>query len=315
LENDEQTTLAEIWPSLGSNCLRWRVASPRGPLDLLYVADDWEQNPIPTRSGIPVLFPFPNRIRNGHFVWEGKEYQLPLNSPEKIHAIHGFACRSVWRVLSSGADASSAWITTCFQPSVDRPDMLTLWPADYRISITFRMETQRLSILAAVENPTIQTLPWGLGYHPYFRTDADSCLVQASAQSFWTLKQSLPTGEHQSVLGGMDLRSPRPVIDLKLDDVLTNLDTATTDSNLGILRGQVIYPAHGTLRLWTDSAFRELVVFTPPHRKAICLEPYTCTTDAVNLAAEGIDAGWQVLSPGAKINLKVILDFEPGHET
>jgi aldose 1-epimerase len=41
------------------------------------------------------------------------------------------------------------------------------------------------------------------------------------------------------------------------------------------------------------------VAFTPPHRQGLCLEPYTCTTDAVNLQQRGVDAGWLVLPPGA----------------
>jgi aldose 1-epimerase len=48
-----------------------------------------------------------------------------------------------------------------------------------------------------------------------------------------------------------------------------------------------------------DEWFRDLVIFTPPHRQAFCVEPYTCTTDAINLQARGIESGWQVLPPGA----------------
>jgi aldose 1-epimerase len=43
-----------------------------------------------------------------------------------------------------------------------------------------------------------------------------------------------------------------------------------------------------------------LVVFTPPHRQAFCVEPYTCTTDAVNLQQRGVDAGWLTLPPGGR---------------
>jgi aldose 1-epimerase len=53
-----------------------------------------------------------------------------------------------------------------------------------------------------------------------------------------------------------------------------------------------------SLSLSFSPNFRDLVVFTPPHRQAIALEPYTCTTDAINLQARGIDAGWLVLEPG-----------------
>ena len=39
---------------------------------------------------------------------------------------------------------------------------------------------------------------------------------------------------------------------------------------------------------------------TPPHRQAVCLEPYTCPTDAINLQQRGVDAGLLVLQPGEK---------------
>ena len=49
-----------------------------------------------------------------------------------------------------------------------------------------------------------------------------------------------------------------------------------------------------------DTAFRELVVYTPPHGRSVCLEPYTCMTDAIHLAERGIDGGWRALAPGAE---------------
>jgi aldose 1-epimerase len=52
-----------------------------------------------------VLFPFPNRIRDGRFTWDGREYRLPPNDPAMKNAIHGFACRRPWRVVDQGADA------------------------------------------------------------------------------------------------------------------------------------------------------------------------------------------------------------------
>ena len=55
-----------------------------------------------------------------------------------------------------------------------------------------------------------------------------------------------------------------------------------------------------TLRLRASPAFREVVVFTPPHRQAFCIEPYTCTTDAINLQARGVDAGLLTLPPGGR---------------
>ena len=47
--------------------------------------------------------------------------------------------------------------------------------------------------------------------------------------------------------------------------------------------------------------------FTPPHGQAICLEPYTCPTDALNLQAQGMDAGVLELAPGARWSASVAM--------
>src|SRR5262249_48691167 len=117
LTSEDDTRQAEVWPAAGCNCLRWRVSGPAGPLEVLYAAADWETNPVPTRSGIPILFPFPNRIRDGRFSWAGREYQLPGNDPIKKNAIHGFACRRPWRVKNSNAKDDLATLTAEFRAS------------------------------------------------------------------------------------------------------------------------------------------------------------------------------------------------------
>ena len=64
LADQAESVRAEVWPFLGMNCLRWQVRNPDGSWgNLLYAAPDWEANPVPTRSGHPVLFPFPNRMK------------------------------------------------------------------------------------------------------------------------------------------------------------------------------------------------------------------------------------------------------------
>jgi aldose 1-epimerase len=42
----------------------------------------------------------------------------------------------------------------------------------------------------------------------------------------------------------------------------------------------------------------------------VCLEPYTCTTDAINLEQRGVDTGWRVLDPGREWSGVVELRWE-----
>jgi aldose 1-epimerase len=283
-------SVAEVWPEFGCNCLRWRI----GDRDLLYAPDVAEVIDRPTRGGIPVLFPFPNRIRAGRFAFDGREYQLPLNDSTQANAIHGFTPRLPWRVTESAADADSAWLRGEFQISKDAAASAGLWPADARLSLAIRLTATTLRYEAVVENPDTKPLPFGLGYHPYFATTPD-CRVQTPARSRWELVDSLPTGRRLPLAADLDLSESKLVAGLKLDDVYTDLPATPPDADGLIERGRVEYPGAGVLRVRTSPAFRDLVLFTPPHGKAVCLEPYTCPTDAVNMRE---DVGWQVLPAG-----------------
>jgi aldose 1-epimerase len=53
------------------------------------------------------------------------------------------------------------------------------------------------------------------------------------------------------------------------------------------------------------------VLFTPPHRHAVAVEPYTCSADAANLAARGIDSGWREPEPGSTWEAAVEYRWEP----
>jgi aldose 1-epimerase len=292
LESD--TERAEIAPALGFNCFRW---APRGT-DVLHADPQFlTAGSSPTRSGVPILFPFPNRIRDGRFSWDAKAYELPRNDPSGKNAIHGFACRRAWRVIGQGEDADSAWLSGEFHGARDAPDCAAFWPADYRIRITYRLSRGRLRIEAVADNPDRVSVPFGLGYHPYFLTaPAAECGVQVAARQYWELAESLPSGRRLPVSGSRDLNRPRPFADLSVDDVLTDLPGAPAAD--GLIERGLIERGPLSVRIRSSPDFRETVIFTPPHRQAFCIEPYTCTTDAINLLARGVDAGLRVLQPG-----------------
>ena len=208
---------AEVWPGRGFNPLRWQVRAPGVPgwQDVFYVAPDWEANPVPTRSGQPVLFPFPNRLRFGRFDFGGATYQLPLTESTKTHAIHGFAPRTPWQVVSMDAGDGFAFVTGELSLSRDLPGLLAHWPADFTLRITYTLRPAGLEVLAELHNPDGRPLPFGLGYHGYFRwphPDAgaiDELVLEADTGRFWTAENSLATGESVPVTPVLDWRSPR----------------------------------------------------------------------------------------------------------
>ncbi len=318
LADEVGTARAEVWPFTGFNCLRWQVRIPDGGWgDVLYCAPDWEQNPVPTRSGHPMLFPFPNRLRGGQFPFEGTTYQLPLNESSGKHAIHGFTPRNSWRVLGTDAAAGHASITGQFRLSVDLPSARDFWPADCSLTLTYRLTTTALVVEALVENPGPGPMPFGLGYHPYFcvptapGSAADDMVLQAETGMVWEAEAGIPTGRVMPVPPELDFRSPRVVGGAVLDTLYTTSRPTPGEDMVCVARlGHRTAP--GRVSVFCPPAFRELLLFTPPHRKAVAIEPYTCATDAANLAARGINSGWRILPPGGRWSAAVEYRWEPG---
>lgn len=290
LEDGEGNCL-EIWPAMGFNAYRWSVAGE----EILYRDPAFFDELKPTRSGFPILFPFPNRIRAGRFTWEGKTYELPLNDSTTSNAIHGFAVRRPWRVVDDGTDASQAWVTAEFEAARDAPDAVHLWPGKYSIRITYRLMTDMIRVEAAVENPGAKPLPFGLGYHPYFRVapfGGDQACIGMEAGKQWQLADCLPTG---ALTPCNRTQQEQRFADVDFDDLFTDVPISRRDTRDC---GAIESDEGRRLVVEAGRDFRELVVFTPPHRQAICFEPYTCITDAINLHQQGIDTGLQLLAPG-----------------
>lgn len=300
---------ATILAGFGFNCVEYRAPVQGRMVDVLY-ADMSILEQKPSWGGIPILFPFPNRIKGSRFSWKGREYvQAKGMRDDAGTAIHGFVLNRPWRVV----DLSATHAVGHFQLSADAPDLVAQWPADFLLEVRYELHGTKLHSRITITNPSDAELPWGLGTHPYFRVPFGSAtngltdiLLQAPVTQAWELVECFPTGNRLPVSGPLDLREGQAVGSTVYDHVLTG----TTPQN-GKLLLTVTDPEAGLQVVQiADPAFREVVVFTPPHRKAVCLEPYTCVSDAVHLQQQGIDAGWQVLAPKGKWTASV--DFVVG---
>jgi len=313
----DESVRAEVWPQHGFNCVRWQIRQADGRwADLMYAMPDWEANPVPTRSGHPILFPFPGRLRDGRITQDGKTYQLPLNDSTKQHAIHGFTPRNPWRVTEWNSDGESAFVTGQFNLAKDLPSALPMWPADFNLNVTYRLFRDKLRVDAKVENLGTGALPFGIGYHPYFRlpgvpdADVGRHLLQANVNQIWEAEDNLPTGQRKPIPANLDYQKSTAIGATALDNVFTGI---TGPKVGGMVELAVLsHPsAMGRLQFLVDPAFRELVLFTPAHRQAVAVEPYSCSADASNLAAKGFDTGWKVIPTGGAWEAAVEYRWQP----
>ncbi|CAN5342652.1 hypothetical protein BH11PLA2_BH11PLA2_36420 [soil metagenome] len=289
-------SVIEVWPFMGFNALKWS----HDGTPVFYTSPEWETNPVPTRSGHPILFPFPNRLKGGKLTFEGREYQLPLNDSSGPNAIHGFTPRNAWRVIDSGVTADSAFITGEFQISKDLPG--AIWPADARIRLTYHLFETSLKVDAVIDAADGKAMPFGLGYHPYFTlpgSPLSEWQLQASAATLWEAESNLPSGKQLPLPASLDFQSQRVIGDVTLDTLYGKVTRSKMNEISRIANEKA------TLTVHADESFRELLLFTPPHRQAVAIEPYTCTTDAANLDVRGVDAGWRVLAAGGSFACQV----------
>lgn len=303
LQDIDTGTTARLAPHQGFNCFAFDAVVGGRTVQVIDAPDDFAAGTYrPSGYGIPILFPYPNRIRVGRFTWNGKPYHLTSDAvrydPEGKNAIHGLCLDRAWRVKANGPSSA----TGVFQLSVDAPERLLLWPADFLIEVRYEVLRATLRADVRIANPSSEPLPWGFGTHPYFRlplaagSSVGRCTVEAPVTRQWELDGCLPTGRVIDVEEDKDL-ADAPYADLlKLDDVYTGLQSLG-----GIIESTIIDEAAGLqVTQRTPAEFRELVACTPANRDVICVEPYTCATDAINLQPRGIDAGLQILPPGGE---------------
>lgn len=310
LHDDASGASASVLPSYGFNLFDLRLPVAGQVRRVVDAAPDFAENPkSPARNGVPVLFPFPNRIDHGKYSFGGKSYATPANSG--AHAIHGFALDATWEVVGHKSDAGAAEITGRYQISVQSPEKRAFWPTDGVLEIRYALSGKALTMTVTVSNPTAESLPYGFGIHPYFRCpfteggDPQKTSVVIPASKFWPLEGFIPTGATTPVDARLDFRKGQPIAGLKLDDVLTGLEfeggkcvCRLVDTALG-----------GEFRLVVDKAVRELVLYTPPNVSGvIAIEPYTQTTDAINLKTKGVDGGLRTLGHGGSDTFTLVME-------
>ena len=274
-QDASRTLEARVAPAAGANLFSFRV----GDQELLEqpgsLADLTEQP-----SGTPILFPTPNRVRNAKMQFEGHTFSFPANS--QANFIHGLVRKRPWQAGAIHSDSGAASAELHLVWDDKQPDFAQ-FPIKHRLSVTFTLRKSGLRIAYRVDNLDSGRLAFGFGLHPYFRVPGDRAdvLVKVPLERRMEAVDMLPTGELAAVEGTpYDLRKPRALSDLRLDDVYFGM--APGKPAWFELREQGL-----RLELSGSRDFTHVVVYTPPERTFFCIENQTSSTDAHNLWTAG----------------------------
>lgn len=240
-----------------------------------------------------VLVPFPNRVADGRYTWEGQPRQLPINEVARGHAVHGFVRSANWVPRRQATDQVTLGLV--LHPQDGYPFVLDL-------ALTYTVRAGRLTVEHSARNVGRSAAPFGAGFHPYLtagsRTIDGDLLQLPAARHVVTDDRLIPTGTASVEGTELDFRRPRPIGDLRLDTGFTGL---LRDGD-GWARVRLQAAGGGrAVELLLGPAYEFLQVFTgdelpePRRRSGLAVEPYTCAANAFN---NGL--GLTTLAPGAE---------------
>jgi aldose 1-epimerase len=109
-----------------------------------------------------VLIPWPNRVEQGKYEWDGEKYQLPLNEPP--YAIHGLVRWSPFVVVERAESRVALEHVLFPQPG---------YPFTLRVRVEYALDRYGLTARTIAENIGSRAAPFGAGHHPYIARHAD----------------------------------------------------------------------------------------------------------------------------------------------
>lgn len=133
-------------------------------------------------AGMYVLAPFSNRISTGGFSYNGVRHSVKRNVDAEAFPIHGNAWQSQWKIKEKSDLHITYQLLDALCP-----------PFRYNAELEYILEGNTLHCKLTVTNTSDVTLPFGLGFHPWFYRHKDT-QVQFDSQGVWLEDhQHLPT--------------------------------------------------------------------------------------------------------------------------
>jgi galactose mutarotase-like enzyme len=263
IENEAQTAYMEALPHRGGIAIRWNINGQ----EIFYLDEERLLDPaLSVRGGNPILFPICGNLPNNTYAVGDQTYELVQ---------HGFARNLPWAVVNHTATSLEVALEST-------PQTLAVYPFEFLFKMTYSLEGESLVVRSHITNRSTQTMPFALGFHPYFAVANKSNLsfdLPAVNQYDNVTKKTTP------FTGKVNLNVPE--LDIALFPV--------TDSR-SAMKGDL------TIALTCDKLFTTLVVWTVEGKPFVCLEPWTSQRNAMNT---GIDLTH--LEPGASIEAVVTM--------
>jgi aldose 1-epimerase len=252
----------------------------------------YEAGEVRPRFRGSLLAPWPNRVVDGRYTFDGATYQLDITEPERGHALHGLVCWSRFDL----EDRRPSSVTAAHR-IVPR----TGYPFEVEVRAHYELDEHGLVCTVTAANRGDGPAPFGVGSHPYLlggpgTVDSWTLEVPVTRVLEVTEGRLVPRGLADVAGGAFDFAVDRSLEGLEVDHAFTGL---RSDAD-GLARARVRGPdGSGVMCTWDPVALPWVQVHTAdlappePSRAGLALEPMSCPPDAFN---SGVDL--RVLAPG-----------------
>jgi len=240
-----------------------------------------------------LLAPWPNRVADGRYTFEGSVHELCVNELERRTALHGLVAWERFDV----AEQTAATVTL-----LHRLVPRTGYPFELELTVRYALGEGGLTTTVSTRNLGSGRAPYGVAPHPYLRAGAgrvDDWVLEVPAARVLqvTPERLLPTGATGVEAAGLDFRTPRRISTARADHAFTGL--VADDGGLARV-GVRADDGGGVECTWDPVVLPWVQVHTADladpvlSRIGLAVEPMTCPPDAFNSHTDLV-----VLEPGA----------------
>jgi aldose 1-epimerase len=271
-----RATLSEVGAGLAGSWFAESMDRSRA------LTSPWPVDALPRMGCGAVLMPWPNRIRNGRYHFDGVDYQLALTEAVAGNAIHGLARWVRWTIAEVLADRITFALDLVPQPG---------YPFELSLQVSYLVDaSDGLTVTGSAVNRGNRAAPFAAGFHPY---------IDLRGMDYAGVEVDIPVGTMLHTDGQQIPVSREPVDGTPFQlSPRRQLGDLRVDHGFGDLTGNraQVYAAGEVTEVWWDAQFRFLQVFTPPVERfgkpALAIEPMTAAPNAFN------DGGFVALQPG-----------------
>jgi aldose 1-epimerase len=255
----------------------------------------------PGMTGIPLLWPWANRIDQTSYYVNGKQYAFNLELGNvRLDAnkkpIHGLiSTSSAWKEVSCKADGQAAEVTSRLE-YWKYPDLMEQFPFAHTLELTYRLKEGVLQVETVIHNLAAEPMPVAIGFHSFYRVNdappAEWKIHLGARDQLVLSKEVIPTGERINVQAKYP--DPLPLKGVRFDDVFTNM---IRDSN-------------GLAEFWIQGKIEKVsVIYGPKYdvavvvaadRDNVVMEAMSAITNAFNMAYRGAYKDLQMVAPNGE---------------